>query len=750
MAKIELDVDDDGGLLDDEAFLEDDFASDELEDVFDLQPEETTHKELDALAKELGVKLGAKDTKPRKIEKIKQHEMRTARSDKRENVSPFSPQNVSPRRTGTPSGPSGGAPPGFGGPNLPPPGPPTPPGGGQEGPSEGPDEDPDDAIIREQQNELRKMNREFRRMLRRERIQSTQEERVVRRRIQKSRQDELDQIKDISARQRQEGASASDRIVRRLSAFGLARGIGQSGQMFAALAEMFVFQPEELAAERRTEALRMEKEDVRVQAREEQRSAQERLDEDLALRRMDEELRKQEMEDILEAAQEQMGATDDIDQRQAIIDEARRKIREQIGADVFPLQEPTGTRKTTGESPGVFKQETDDQREERLEREAIQAESREAEEQFSDTIDNVNQKFDEAASEFVDTKKEFKTTIDSIGDDLAQWGDGLQESTKIMLAANVALEAMNIVSETVTGNIREFGQMLTGGPSGTRSAVRFGRQTGSGLVGLFGGIAGSAYGYSRGAQDAGRAASFGAGIFGAGGGVRATAGRAVTALASLSPGTMALMLAGSAVGSGGAKAVYEPIVEAIEQGNAIMEDFSARSIAPGTAGERAEQNIRTTLRQIAAFERVDPETRRFTSARGELERSIIDLKTTLIQEFGDDITLIVQYLSFMVKWADSGFQLGGILETFANPFKLTLEGIQRVLEHFGYTGVQTNDILQSMLDRMTAAGIDDAGLQSELEDFFGTMNQFRNNRGRNPNDPNDNGMMFNANPNSLF
>lgn len=53
------------------------------------------------------------------------------------------------------------------------------------------------------------------------------------------------------------GSSASDRIIRRLASFSIGRSLGAGGQLFAALSELFVFQPEEALAEQRKQAAKL-------------------------------------------------------------------------------------------------------------------------------------------------------------------------------------------------------------------------------------------------------------------------------------------------------------------------------------------------------------------------------------------------------------------------------------------------------------------------------------------------------------
>jgi hypothetical protein len=243
-------------------------------------------------------------------------------------------------------------------------------------------------------------------------------------------------------------------------------------------------------------------------------------------------------------------------------------------------------------------------------------------------------------------------------------------------------DTIKAVTEAATKEIQSFGALANINPltqsginqAGTFAGQKVGNASRIGGAGL-GGLAGFAVGGPAGAL-------FGAGI-------------------------------GAATGS-----LVDPIVEAIKQGNSLLENFTKNSLDFDTIATSANEDIATLLRKIEADEAVSDQTVEFRKSQGDLTRSIIGLQEALIKEFGPSLSQILKAMATVItllgKVADYGTELvDAFLRTL--PFGDVLVPIlQEVLE-----------LLASMNDAIKDGIGDDPSIAQDVIDFFSTQNQFQ-------------------------
>ena len=524
----------------------------------------------------------------------------------------------------------------------------------------------------------------------------TRDNRRRNRAASRSVKDRRASIRNDAAAQRRnidEGAAsdASDRIIRRLSAFGAARSIGMSGQMVAALAEMFVFQPEEQAAAASIES-------QRAAISEDMNRKLDALEQELADNAFNQMDDQEEIEDIINEANARFQASNNLDERDDIIEETRQRV-EAISQRAEQNTQATSSTTNTGSNnvnpsnvtpPPVVNPPSPPST-------SSSASSSSAGGIASSAGNVAAAVATRGASSSGSAASSAGRSTGTTGGKTPQ-GDfekGLNSTTKSLLAVNVALEGMAIVSGAATEHIKRMGAFLvqdpTQGPGAANAAV------GATL------------------QSGGKAASLGGTLVGAG--IGFAAGGPLGALA------------GGALGKGTADAVTGPIVEAIMVGNELMASFANQSLGAETLGANVEQEILTTLKQMEAGFEVDDITSAFVEEQGELNRAIVDMKTTLIKVFGDDLSQIVRIITGLLKMSESGVEKLDALITLIFPMKDIL--LSWAAQWINFATQEASDIEEIRRALEDAEG-ENLQFGEELRNFFNTNQQFQNQHGNNP------------------
>jgi hypothetical protein len=521
--------------------------------------------------------------------------------------------------------------------NSPPPPPrkpPAPPAGGDPG---DPDNDPfknyetdqpadkidpnQDMEARERRDLEALLSDEKKRILRERAKYRTQQSYEFRKRRKELRSQYKEATQQIAESER---TTASDRIIRRLAAFGIGRNLGGSGQLFAGAMEYAVFRPEE---EKSRDTFRSKQQEA---ARNYQTGIN-LLEDDAFRTSMNVGDYNQQLDDMILSAQRGMKNAPDNAERKKVLDSFLEKIKDEPklaamlgmsggGSGGGGISSPGGGG-AGGKPPGP----------------------------------------------------------------LAGMFNTPEKVTTAMLATTGIVEAITRIRDAAMQQVQAFGSMVNINPL-TQSAI----------PGVSNFVGGGISATSR-VAGAGAGAAVG-GALGAGGGPLG-------------------MLIGAAVGAsvGG---LVDPVVEAIKQGNALMENFTRNSMDFGTIGVSAQEEIATLLRKIEADFAVSAETMEFAEAQGELQRALIGLQEAFIKEFGPyladsvkALTAIIEILSSVMGFAS---EIGNNLLTF-------LPGGLGQLWTILKTIVQ---ILADIGDKMPDPNNDPA-LAQEIASFFSTQGQFQ-------------------------
>jgi len=220
---------------------------------------------------------------------------------------------------------------------------------------------------------------------------------------------------------------------------------------------------------------------------------------------------------------------------------------------------------------------------------------------------------------------------------------------------------------------------------------------------------------------AGKVAKIGGQTAGAVGGAAAGA-----ALGSAFPvvGTVAGGLVGAAVGGSVGGKALEPVIEAINTGNALMEKQTEASLGPMTIIARTQAQIDGLFKKIENDFEVDAITAEFATARGELGRAIQDLQVNFISEFGPYLISLVELLTKVVEILPSIMEVNKrifeaillLIEIARNPTSLITNfgEISKKLDFIVNGTAETAENTKKAVDAEVTNSIND-----QLQNFFG-------------------------------
>lgn len=537
--------------------------------------------------------------------------------------------------------------------------------------------DTDKQRLREQRKEFQDERR--REMARRKRISAERSEQQ-RQELNRRREEKKKSSERLS---NLEKTSSSDRIVRRLSAFGIARTMGGSGQMFAAAMELGVFGPQERRENEALEAAKQEEYEriKQIEEADKQRQFQNKYDE----------INKSIDTDQLNADKKfELDETTDIAERDRIIDEYREQRKYRTGRQPGPAptifqspivepplsgvtQEPPTERTTTesGIPPGQPPQDPP----------------------TTDTSGGPEP----------DPENKPGTGVGDVITNLKEFGSTLNPITGTLLATTVALSGMKAASDSFTSAIKESRQSLTGNANeAANTAVTSIANAGKTAAGITG-----------------------AGIGGAAG---AYIGSSYPVI-----GTALGAAVGTAVGKVGADSIAEPIVGAIETGNAILGDIAKDSIGAATINASVNRDLLTSFKELDISLRNDQLTANFVEAQGGLSLALLDLKETVATELGDEMVNIVNIVTRVVKLIDTFFpifQIGmqGIL-TILSVFSPTADSLLKLLLSLSENTEKNVDVNTQIKNLLTSINENEA--MKEINDFLNTQRQFENENNQN-------------------
>lgn len=394
--------------------------------------------------------------------------------------------------------------------------------------------------------------------------------------------------------QKRETLTATDRVLKRLGGFGLARTAGVSGPVLSSLLEFMTFQPEEKAQDaererqlkelnnkRSIELARFEEEDLTSKTETEKRNA--------------------------ERTGRFANAKNDL-----------YNIKSLKDIDTF---DATAVRKpvidtTVGGPTGVPNQPTPNNN------------------NIPDAIDPQSGGGGSQPPKGPTTSPSGSNDPKGFGDSLLEAAGALSDSTKIIFAANIAFAGLKGASDLLTESIKATSSVLMD-PGNTPNTVgQFGK-TGANLAGYGAGAVGAAAGKAFSPAIAAGINTAGGAIFGASGG--ALVG---TALAP-GLGTIIGFVAGKVISD----SITKPFVELASALVGFVDSEAKDSIGPRTIESNITQQLALTLDKFDRNLRLDKITSNYLDSETELIRALMEVKTELIEVFGPAIAAILSTLA---------------------------------------------------------------------------------------------------------
>lgn len=524
----------------------------------------------------------------------------------------------------------------------------------------------------------------------------------------------------------QERATSSDRIIRRLGAFGIARAIGGSGQLFASLVELAVFQPEEAAyreqqeeIQKRIEQEKFDKQLETITKSNELEAIQDETDHEISRIIQETELRLNSDEDV------------DIDEVQEKINNLYQKGRERK-AEVLGR---TGSTQPTSPS-GTPTASTQPDNTIETPEEAVESPTPSGSQPTgTPTPVQPQQQHNKPSEEDENAVDKLNSETGDLVKQFSKLGEGLQTTTKVILATNIAIEAMSLVSEAFTNVIKGVGR-LTSDPRNVQTSMAgamdlFGTGAAAGST-VIGGGTGAMVGRTAALGSAtGKAASVTARTAGTfiGRGAATATGAAAGATGAAVGGTlgsMAVPVLGTVIGAAVGKAITDslvgPAIELVSLVSGIFNTLKSESIGPESIQATVQQELAILNDQIERSFRMDSNVAELTMLETDLSLAINQFKEEILKQFGPQLgtlvkiaTEIIQKLSFFLQMIPDV----NTLEAAINAYLSLSPNISRALE-----------TLELIHDIMVKFGLlnnrnnVDPGLLKELEDFFMTSDQF--------------------------
>lgn len=539
------------------------------------------------------------------------------------------------------------------------------------------------------------------------------------------------------------GATATDRIIRRLGAFGIARGIGGSGQIFASLTELLVFQPEEAAQRKEEEQRELEAKQLRDQQILDLREKKEQLsnikdEEDF------------EIKNIIDEANYRLSSGEPVDPEEtkakiaAVRSEASTK-REAVNSKSFTsppnAKEPNQPPAVQGSTP-TQEVENNTSPTSSTSRPSSFTSPATSSSSISNQEPPSSPPGDYGSSDSGDSSKNFLSRLN-------EFTDGLQETTVSILKANIAIEAMSLLSDYVTQGFTELGSVLSkpddvkntvgaaskfgvstlkasafvaGGTFGLLSSGSLSEQTDDvsskvkekrdNLVGNVKSIFGStaetvsaaipaespeppdnppqAPNLASVASSAANVGNTAAGVANAARTASGASG-ATTAVAGAGSSAALAGLLGGAVGVAVAGAVTAPIVSAIGSGIGVIENMAESSIGLETINARVSGDIRKLFDKIDRDLRLDSLTAAFTESETELALALRDLQEAFLEEFGPSLVKIIDLLTILTKAGANAVEILPILASSGNSVTLSYQVLKYIAEKVGVISDKAED-----------------------------------------------------------
>lgn len=511
--------------------------------------------------------------------------------------------------------------------------------------------------------------------------------------------------------------TATDRIVRRLGAFGIARSIGGSGQLLTAAMEIGVFNPEEQQSIKEEEARQ----------------------EYFARKQEEISLQEKKYSEFIQGskAAEKAAITERIDDARFRLNEGEDVDMDMLHSQIEGIKDNFASERKANAPSG---------------------------DPFTDMPDSFssggNGKDPKSFIDFLKSSLDFDTL-----------GEGLDKTTLTILKANIALEGLNLVSGVLTSSIKGLGSVLASPENlentvsvfagGVNTAAKF---TGAGI--------GAYLGYEKfTGQDAdipvgesvdenplpdeededsgslksqrrSRGPQIDSPAFR---GPQASSeppkekspleskpeaqdgpsskptepgsgGKAASSLGGAAGGALGTVL-GGAVGGAIGSAVAEPLMALVESGVSMMNRIADESIAPETLIASLEGELKLFNEKIERDFNIDEITAGLVESRTELSAALIDFQEVLIKEFGDDLKNIIQLITLLVKTGSTGVEVMSAIHSVTTPSGVIGMAMSAIMNWLPM-------LVENTEKETNTEDIEDKDIEEGIKQFF-SQSQFR-------------------------
>lgn len=481
-----------------------------------------------------------------------------------------------------------------------------------------------------------------------------------RERVRRSRQQQTltEEAREARRRIRKDAERGdSDRLIRRLATFGIARAAGIDGGLLTALAELMVFQPEISQAQQEMNE-RLAETDKRYR------------DRMLELNRAKTETsvgRDWQSIDIAETVDEariQIAEGEDVEienVRSQLEDVLKRKVEQDPSFDTSTPQAQATVRPASAtKAPDTRWKDSPEAFSPTSESEAPRPQETASGGSGSGTIPPSGTGGDGGGPE--DPGKPENTNKG-----LLQFDQALSSSTKGLLMANVALYGMKTATDSVAKAYTDWGQILQQPDQHEK------------LVGV-----------------AGETAKTGSMLAGAGAGAM---------LDGIRGGVVGAVI-GKAIGG----IIVDPMVAAVSSAMGVFRSVSDNSIGGQTIEANITGSIDKMMRELEMAENLDEQTASFVASSNELTLTLLDLKETFISFFGGRLDFMIQILKTLAKVIDVILLIGQLID------KIT--GVSEALKYGIWILEKINDALDWMISWFKPKS-DDLSYIDTINAFFG-------------------------------
>lgn len=487
----------------------------------------------------------------------------------------------------------------------------------------------------------------------------------------------------------------SDRMIRRLTTFGIGRAVGIDGGMLTALAELFVFQPE---ADKEQAEL-----DKRLKEVQDDRSGQiADLDKAKTLTAENRDWQSVDIAEIIDDARLRLGDEENPTQLPEVERELASVLNKNL--NVFSAKDDddlyTGPIDIVGKkSPSIDPTERNHKDSVTTADEASDS-SKTPPRTASDDDPSVS---GPGASQTQQNANTAATGASSgggsggsggnkpptvsgnppspagkggggggfINNIVSLFGSNLSSATGKLLAAQIALQSLATASDLAEAGIKKIGSAIDDPYSvqSQNAAVDIGGDLSKGIGTVAGGAIGGAIGGPMGA------------------------------------------VAGSIVGKAVSSAIIDPLIAFVEIGTQQLDSLAKQSMGPRTIQSRVDQSIEKLIKRMELSDRLDDTTSTYVNTQTDFGSALSDLKGALAEMFGPPIVTVMKGVTALVKITELIILLTNLINI--------VQGIQIYQQANNWLIEQILNVLEWALSWFRSSNNTNQAMLNSVYGFFG-------------------------------